>query len=154
MDNDQDGVISEVQFKDLLRMMNVMQDEDEIEQLLAQVDPFNNKRMTYSEVVLVLSSHMVPKDPLNPLPNQQIALLEKFIQEQELLAGDGNEDDNLRMGEGQPSDVGNAMTHDLSGRAMNNMMAADGVGGPEPSQFPPGVDDTEDLAGEEDSRIA
>ena len=69
VDNDQDGVISEVQFKDLLRMMNVMGSEEEIEQLLAQVDPFNNKRMTYSEVVLVLSSHMVPKDPLNPLPN-------------------------------------------------------------------------------------
>lgn len=39
--------------------------------------------MTYSEVVLVLSSHMVPRDPLNPLPNQQIALLEKFIQDSE-----------------------------------------------------------------------
>ena len=66
VDNDQDGVISEVQFKDLLRMMNVLQTEDDIEQLLAQVDPFNNKKMTYSEVVLVLSSHMVPKDPYNP----------------------------------------------------------------------------------------
>lgn len=39
--------------------------------------------MTYSEVVLVLSSHMVPKDPQNPMPNQQIAVLEKFIQESE-----------------------------------------------------------------------
>ena len=35
VDNDQDGVISEVQFKDLLRMMNVMGSEEEIEQLLA-----------------------------------------------------------------------------------------------------------------------
>ena len=35
VDNDQDGVISEVQFKDLLRMMNVLQTEDDIEQLLA-----------------------------------------------------------------------------------------------------------------------
>ena len=69
VDNDQDGVISEVQFKDLLRMMNVLQTEDDIEQLLAQVDPFNNKKMTYSEVVLVLSSHMVPKDPYNPQPS-------------------------------------------------------------------------------------
>jgi len=41
--------------------------------------------MTYSEVVLVLSSHMVPKDPNNPLPNQQVALLEKFIQDNEQL---------------------------------------------------------------------
>ena len=39
--------------------------------------------MTYSEVVLVLSSHMVPKDPYNPQPSQQVAILEKFIQENE-----------------------------------------------------------------------
>ena len=39
--------------------------------------------MTYSEVVLVLSSHMVPKDPYNPTPSQQVAILEKFIQENE-----------------------------------------------------------------------
>ena len=31
VDHDQDGVISEVQFKDLLRMMNVLQSEEEIE---------------------------------------------------------------------------------------------------------------------------
>ena len=79
VDNDQDGVISEVQFKDLLQMMAILDSEEEIENLLAQVDPFNNKKMTYSEVVLVLSSHMVPRDPLNPNPSQQIALLEKFI---------------------------------------------------------------------------
>ena len=87
VDNDQDGVISEVQFKDLLQMMAILDSEEEIENLLAQVDPFNNKKMTYSEVVLVLSSHMVPRDPLNPNPSQQIALLEKFIQDNT----DGNE---------------------------------------------------------------
>ena len=81
VDNDQDGVISEIQFKDLLTMMNILDTEEEVENLLAQVDPFNNKKMTYSEVVLVLSSHMVPRDPLNPNPSQMIALLEKFIQE-------------------------------------------------------------------------
>ena len=31
VDNDQDGVISEVQFKDLLRMMNVFETEEDIE---------------------------------------------------------------------------------------------------------------------------
>ena len=51
-------------------MMNVLDSEEEIENLLAQVDPFNNKKMTYSDVVLVLSSHMVPRDPLNPNPSQ------------------------------------------------------------------------------------
>jgi hypothetical protein len=49
--------------------------------------------MTYSEVVLVLSSHMVPKDAINPGP--QIALLEKFIQESEAL-GDS---EGLRIGQ-------------------------------------------------------
>jgi len=62
-------------------MMNILDSEEEIENLLTLIDPFNNKKMTYSEVVLVLSSHMVPRDPMNPNPLQQIALLEKFIQE-------------------------------------------------------------------------
>ena len=35
MDRDQDGVISEVQFKELLRIMNVLEEEAEIESLLA-----------------------------------------------------------------------------------------------------------------------
>ena len=48
--------------------------------------------MTYSEVVLVLSSHMVPKDPVNPGP--QVALLEKFIQDSESMG----EADGLRIG--------------------------------------------------------
>ena len=51
--------------------------------------------MTYSEVVLVLSSHMVPKDPYNPQPSQQVAILEKFIQENEQqteMMDDGGED--------------------------------------------------------------
>lgn len=90
-------------------MMNVLDSEEEIENLLAQVDPFNNKKMTYSDVVLVLSSHMMPRDPLNPNPSQQIALLEKFIQE--------NTDDH----EGQLGMVGENMTgeEDLGGYSQN-----------------------------------
>ena len=98
VDNDQDGVISEVQFKDLLRMMNIIPTEDEIEDLLAKVDPDNNKKMTYSEVVLVLSSHMVPKDSNNP-QGQQIAMLEKFISESEEGMMEEDED-NLRLAGG------------------------------------------------------
>ena len=114
VDNDQDGVISEIQFKDLLSMMNVLDSEEEIENLLAQVDPFNNKKMTYSDVVLVLSSHMVPRDPLNPNPSQQIALLEKFIQE--------NTDDP----EGQLGMVGENMTgEDLGGYSQNQHQFVD-----------------------------
>lgn len=62
VDHDQDGVISELQFKELLNIMNVLESEDEIEALLHQVDPFNNKKMTYSEVVVALSNHMVVRD--------------------------------------------------------------------------------------------
>ena len=62
--------------------MSVLEDEAEIEALLAQVDPFNNKKMTYSEVVVALSNHMVARDPMNPSPNNQIALIEKFIQQE------------------------------------------------------------------------
>ena len=68
-------------------MMGVLASEEEIESLLAKVDPDNNQKMTYSEVVLVLSSHMVPKDPMNPNSNAQVALLEKFIQD-----ADSNDD--------------------------------------------------------------
>ena len=83
VDRDQDGVISEVQFQELLRMMNVLEDESEIDALLSKIDPFNNKKMTYSEVVDALSNHMVSRDPLNPSPHNQIALIEKFIQDEE-----------------------------------------------------------------------
>jgi len=91
VDRDQDGIISEIQFQELLRMMNVLEDESEIESLLAQVDPDNNKKMTYSEVVDALSNHMMPRDPLNPSANNQIALIEKFIQE----GGDVDIDDGM-----------------------------------------------------------
>ena len=70
--------------------------------------------MTYSEVVLVLSSHMVPKDPYNPLPNQQIALLEKFIQ----LSDQIDDSEHLRLE--QPSQA-----MGISGDLDNNQMMAD-----------------------------
>mmetsp|Transcript_26526 Transcript_26526/g.35480 ORF Transcript_26526/g.35480 Transcript_26526/m.35480 type:complete len:146 (-) Transcript_26526:264-701(-) len=100
VDRDQDGVISEVQFSELLRIMNVLDDEGEIEALLAQVDPFNNKKMTYSEVVVALSNHMVPRDSMNPGgPGNQIALIEKFIQDGDAVDGveDDEDDEGLRL---------------------------------------------------------
>ena len=42
--------------------MNVLDNDDEVIYLLQMVDPYNNQRMTYSEVVHLLSSHMVPVD--------------------------------------------------------------------------------------------
>ena len=109
-------------------MMNVLQTEDDIEQLLAQVDPFNNKKMTYSEVVLVLSSHMVPKDPYNPTPSQQVAILEKFIQENEQqheMMDDGEDGEQLRgggQGEGGTEGMGlSELGYGQSNNDLNNM---------------------------------
>ena len=79
IDNDQDGVISEIQFKDMIKMMRVYETEDEIKKLLAKIDPFNNKKMTYSEVVFTLSQEMVPRIPDSTNPSRRIAVLEKFI---------------------------------------------------------------------------
>ena len=59
--------------------MNVLPSENAIDNLLSQVDPYNNKKMNYSEVVDALSNHMVPRDSFNPNMQNQIALIEKFI---------------------------------------------------------------------------
>lgn len=42
--------------------MTVVEREDEVQYLLQLVDPYNNQRMTFSEIVHLLSSHMVPID--------------------------------------------------------------------------------------------
>jgi hypothetical protein len=57
--------------------MNVVEREDDIELLLQQIDPFNNQRMTYSEMVHMLSSHMVPMQRDNG--QQMVPLIEKFV---------------------------------------------------------------------------
>lgn len=49
-----------MQFRDLMAMMGLISKDDEIAYLLTQIDPYKNNRMTYSEVVQLLSSHMVP----------------------------------------------------------------------------------------------
>ena len=58
--------------------MNIVSSDEEVHLLLYQVDPFNNQRMTYSEIVHMLSSHMVPRSNDN---QQLIPLLEKFVNE-------------------------------------------------------------------------
>jgi len=41
--------------------MHVLSEDAEAEYLLTQVDPDNNQKMTFSEIVHTLSNHMVPK---------------------------------------------------------------------------------------------
>jgi hypothetical protein len=78
VDSDLDGVISEDEFRMLMSQMNIVTSDEETLLLLHQVDPFNNQRMTYSEVVHLLSSHLVPKSPDS---QQMIPILEKFVNE-------------------------------------------------------------------------
>jgi len=58
--------------------MEMIQDPEEINYLLGQIDPYNNNKMTYSEIVQLLSSHMVPSDDPNMPPGQSIPMLEKL----------------------------------------------------------------------------
>jgi len=40
----------------LIREMGVVEYEEDVDTLLSIVDPFNNKQMTYSEIIQLLSS--------------------------------------------------------------------------------------------------
>ena len=55
IDSNEDGIISEDEFMELIRMMNVITHDEEIEYLLQVGDPFNNQMMTYSDVISLLS---------------------------------------------------------------------------------------------------
>jgi hypothetical protein len=93
MDSDRNGIINEDEFRDLLLQMRVLNKEEDLIVLLQIVDPYNNQKMTYSEIVHLLSSHMIqsgdqdfpgnPGDSLSTIqPNpfsQQISVLEKFV---------------------------------------------------------------------------
>ena len=75
MDEDEDGILDEDQFRRLIETMQVV-DSQEIDTLLTKVDPFNNQKMTYSEIVHLLSGHMTSKSMTDA---SQIPILEKFI---------------------------------------------------------------------------
>jgi Ca2+-binding EF-hand superfamily protein len=77
IDSDNNGVINEAEFRELVQSMDVIQDEDEVNYLLQMIDPFNNQQMTFSELVHLFSSHMVPVDERDP--QRSIPLLEKFV---------------------------------------------------------------------------
>ena len=92
-------------------MMRVYETEEEIDKLLTKVDPYNNKKMTYSEVVFVLSQEMVPRIPDSTNPSRRIAVLEKFISE-----SDNNLDDEINAYRGAyPED--NDTNRDLPSQA-------------------------------------
>jgi hypothetical protein len=56
VDHDSNGIIDENQFRDLIQNMGIIEFQEDVEALLTAVDPHNNKQMTYSEIVQLLSS--------------------------------------------------------------------------------------------------
>ena len=97
VDSEALGVLNEHQFKLLIANMHQVcdgglfsfeQDVDaEIESLLEGVDPQNNQRITYSEIVQLLSQRTVPCYPNNEITvavvtqeARQMPILEKFVQ--------------------------------------------------------------------------
>ena len=77
IDSDNNGIINESEFRELVQSMDVISDEEEVNYLLQMIDPFNNQQMTFSELVHLFSSHMVPIDEGDP--QRSIPLLEKFV---------------------------------------------------------------------------
>lgn len=99
VDQKQHGILNENEFRSVVEMMDqtcgqriqsqhffigpettvnfsLIENEQEIHYLLSQIDPFHNNAITYSEVIQLLSSHMVPSE--NPYQHQSVPLLEKF----------------------------------------------------------------------------
>lgn len=56
IDTDNNGVINEDEFRDLISSMDVIQNEEEVNYLLQVIDPYNNQQMTFSELVHLFSS--------------------------------------------------------------------------------------------------
>ncbi|CDW87543.1 UNKNOWN [Stylonychia lemnae] len=89
IDTDSNGIIDENEFRDLIIKMGVVQTMEEVEQLLSIIDPHNNKQMTYSEIVQLLSSQLTQISDDNM---RQVPLLEKFVN-QMLIAQNAQNDD-------------------------------------------------------------
>ena len=67
-----------------MQRMGIVTNLDDVQNMLEIVDPYNNQKMTYSEVVHLLSSHLVAKDESNP--QQLVPVLEKFVNMDEQIA--------------------------------------------------------------------
>ncbi len=75
-DQDSNGILDENEFRDLIIKMGVVNTMEDVEQLLHIIDPHNNKQMTYSEIVQLLSSQLTVIGSDN---QRQVPLLEKFV---------------------------------------------------------------------------
>ena len=70
VDKDNNGIINEEEFVSLLYNMNIFGEQlkQKIVELLTQVDPYNNKQITFSECVNLFQS--IPYEPEGSNNNQ------------------------------------------------------------------------------------
>lgn len=81
VDVDNNGVVNEEEFVELIRRMRIWKDVDqEANKFLEIVDPYDHGEITFSEIVHLLSAHMVPSDDVDN-PEKEIPILEKFAKE-------------------------------------------------------------------------
>jgi hypothetical protein len=81
VDKDNNGIINEEEFVNLLYNMNIFGDnlKQKIVELLTQIDPYNNKQITFSECVNLFST--IPYEPENNNQNQNggnISILDRI----------------------------------------------------------------------------
>ena len=75
VDSDNNGIINEYEFRELVSYINLGFDqEEEVFRLLQIVDPYKNEQITFSECVAVFSSETIPQD-------EQISILQKLSQD-------------------------------------------------------------------------
>lgn len=87
VDADNNGILNEQEFSELMQRMSVLHpasQQEVIDALLNLVDPHNNKQMTYSEVVQLLSSQMTPISEDNP---RLVPILEKYVNQMQIVSG-------------------------------------------------------------------
>ena len=51
VDIDNNGIVNEEEFRNLILGMNVLDYEEDVHALLQIIDPNNNKQMTFSEII-------------------------------------------------------------------------------------------------------
>ncbi|EGR31721.1 hypothetical protein IMG5_103650 [Ichthyophthirius multifiliis] len=73
VDQDQNGIINENEFRDLLIKMGIEKDETEIQKMLSQVDAYNKQQITFSQCVTLFSSELIVCDGGN-----QMSILQKI----------------------------------------------------------------------------
>lgn len=60
VDSDNDGIINEEEFRDLVLNMDLGFTEEDVDRLLQIIDPYDNQQITFSEGVALFSTELIP----------------------------------------------------------------------------------------------